>query len=107
MILLIIAYLLLLYVEIFGEVLLGDKHDVKSYIRLTITILLASAMGLLIGCWYGFIIYLGIRVLLFDISFGYLFKGDMWYLGTTSPWDIAKSKLIKKIKNGISKITGI
>ena len=107
MILLIIAYLLLLYVEIFGEVIFGDKHNLKSYLILTVTLLLASAMGLLAGVWYGIAIYLGIRVLLFDISFGYLFKNDMWYLGTTSPWDIVKRKLINKMKNIIKKVLGL
>jgi hypothetical protein len=105
MILLIIAYLLLLYVEIFGEVIFGDKHNLKSYLILTMTLLLASAMGLLVGVWYGIAIYLGIRVLLFDISFGYLFKGDMWYLGTTSPWDRAKRKVIDNLKSILKAVT--
>ena len=98
MILLIVSYLLLLYVEVFGEVIFGDKHDYKSTLRLTATLLLALTMGILAGFWYGIVIYLFIRVILFDISFGYLFKGDMWYLGTTSKWDIAKRKLINKLK---------
>lgn len=107
MILLIIAYLLLLYVEIFGEVIFGDKHDKNSNLRLAATLLLATAMGLLIECYYGLAIYLGLRLLLFDISFGYLFKGDMWYLGTTSKWDIYKRKLINKMKRIYDYIKGL
>lgn len=104
MILLIISYLLLLYVEIFGEVIFGDKHDLKSNVRLFSTLSLAFFMGMLSSCSYGIFIYLFIRLLLFDISFGYLFKGDIWYLGTTSKWDIYKRKLIDYIKKHVMKI---
>lgn len=97
--LLIIAYLLLVFVEVFGEVVLLDYHGLQSYMRLAVTILLAVAMGLLAGYWYGVLIYSGLRLVLFDMAFGYFFKGDIWYLGTTSKWDTNKRKLIDKIKS--------
>jgi hypothetical protein len=83
---------MLVLLEVSFETILGDKHDIKSYIRLTLKFLLAIAMGLLVGNPYSIVTYLLIRVAFFDVVFGKLFKDDWWYLGNTSPWD-------KKIKS--------
>ena len=95
MILLYISFILLLFVEIFGEVIFGDKHDSESTIRLIITFVIAEFMGLLIGCRFGVFVYGFIRLAAFDLLFGKLFKGDWFYLGTSSKWDNAINCLPK------------
>jgi hypothetical protein len=79
--------LLLIVTEICDEVLNGDLHDTKSHIKTAIIFGTSHIFGLIAGINFGFIVYGLIRLAIFDLIFGKLFKNDWFYLGTTSKWD--------------------
>lgn len=88
-----ISFLFLIVTEIMDEVVNGDKHDIKSLSRTFTLFFIAEVFGIIGGVIHGALIYGLIRVAIFDLIFGKLFKGDWFYLGETSNWD----KFIKKI----------
>lgn len=95
---LLIAYIAFVFLEVFVDLHFGDKHDKKSYLILTAKLLLMTALGLMQGYPWGIAYYLGLRLLLFDISIGYFLTGDPWFLGTTSAWDRGKRRFFDWIK---------
>lgn len=100
---LIISYIAFVFLEVFVDLHFGDKHDKKSYLILTAKLLLMTALGLMQGYPWGIAYYLGLRLLLFDISIGYLLTGNPFYLGTTSRWEIAKRRIFDWIKQLFNK----
>jgi hypothetical protein len=92
-----ISFLFLILAEIFDEVLNGDKHDLNSQFKLATIFIGSQIFGLIAGYNFGFIVYGLIRLALFDLIFGKMFKNDWFYLGSTSKWD----KFIYNIPNEI------
>jgi len=79
--LLFISLILLLAVELLYEGKFGDKHGADSAMALLWFFMLAAFMGILVGQWQAVFTYLFLRIALFDAAFGYLFRGDIFYLG--------------------------
>lgn len=90
--------LLFCYVESSIEVKYGDKHGLLSNIILSLIILLFFLVPLLFnGFYFGGVIYVGIRLALFDYMFSYKKYNQLFYLGNTSFTD----KILKKIPKSI------
>jgi hypothetical protein len=80
--LLLITLTFLVLLEVTFESIYGDKHDLNSSLRLTATILFASALGLLIGNYLGAVTYLFLRLSIFDLSYSKINKKTWFYLGS-------------------------
>lgn len=88
---------LLLLIELIHEAVYGDKHDLKSNLRLALMFLIANLWGLIQNNYYEGLLYVIARVGIFDIAIA-LLRGHTWdYLGTTSNWD----KKIKRINKWV------
>jgi hypothetical protein len=79
--LLYISLILLLAVELLYQGKFGDKHGANSAMALLWFFMLAAFLGLLIGQWQAIFTYLFLRIALFDLAFGGLFRGNIFYLG--------------------------
>ena len=80
--LLLLALIFLILLEVTFESIYGDKHDLNSSLRLTATILFASALGLLIGNYLGAVTYLFLRLSIFDLSYSKINRKTWFYLGS-------------------------
>jgi hypothetical protein len=94
MTLLYISLILLLATELLYEGHFGDKHGFNSALSLTTFFVIAAALGLLVGNYYSAFTYLFLRVGLFDLSFGKLFRTGYFYLGQNTT-DKIQAKLPK------------
>lgn len=95
MTLLFITLILLLAVELLYEGHFGDKHGTLSAMALLWFMMLAAFCGILIGQWQSVFTYLFLRVALFDMAFGGLFRGSIFYLGKAALTDRIQTKFPK------------
>lgn len=89
--LLIISLIQLVAIEVLYEGHFGDKHDKASALRLAGTFAFAAILGLMIGQWQSMFTYFFVRVALFDMAFGGLFRGSIFYLGSNFTDTIQKN----------------
>lgn len=90
--LLFISLILLLAVELLYEGHFGDKHGADSAMALLWFFMVAAFLGLLIGQWQSVFTYLLLRIALFDLAFGGLFRGNIFYLGKGAWTDRLQAK---------------
>ena len=69
-----ILFILMVMWEVSIDGHYGDKHDFISGLILALVILAAEGLGLIMGTYFGSVIYLLIRLALFDITFGFRFR---------------------------------
>lgn len=83
-------------IEVIIEASKGDKHGVKSKIILASLITGFFLVPFLINNYlWGGIIYVLIRFAIFDYLYGYRVHSNIFYLGTTSQYDIILKKYNK------------
>lgn len=90
--LLFISLILLLAVELLYEGHFGDKHGADSAMALLWFFMVAAFLGLLIGQWQSVFTYLFLRIALFDLAFGGLFRSNIFYLGKGAWTDSLQAK---------------
>ena len=96
-ILLYISLILLLYVEILYDGHFSDPHNKKSNYLLTLIFLFSGTLGLLVGNFLSIATYFFLRVGLFDLSYGKMFRTGYFYLGGN--WtDKLQEKFPKKLR---------
>ena len=90
--LLFISLILLIAVELLYEGNFGDMHGFDSAIALLWFFMISAFLGLLIGQWQSVFTYLFLRIALFDLAFGGLFRGNIFYLGKGAWTDRLQAK---------------
>ncbi len=76
------------YWEARVDVKLGDKHDLRSKLGLSLTIALFFIIPFLIsGSLLGSVIYVCVRFAIFDYLYSYMRFKTLFYLGETSDTD--------------------